>query len=78
MSIKPSEQFHSSLIAQYKDMIHEALLESKHKLFLDIDLFDQKMQTILNAAKLDGLTLEDVYALVEEAKKEIRGHAHAA
>jgi hypothetical protein len=73
---RPSENFHEALMAQYKDMIHEALLECNHKLFLDVDKFDQKMQGILNAAKLDGLTLEDIYALVEEAKKEMPHHPH--
>jgi hypothetical protein len=74
MSTKPSEQFHSTLIAQYKDMIHEALLESDHKMFLDEDLFEEKLQVIMTAAKMDGLSKQEVLSLVEEAKREAPHH----
>lgn len=77
MSIKPSEQFHSALIAQYKDMIHEALLESDHLTFLDEELFNHKLKSIMAAAKLDGLNAEDIHILVEAAKLEVTTHQKA-
>ena len=55
MSRKYSEQFHDTLIAQYKDMIHEAILECDHRIFVEEDLYRQKCQGILAAAKIDGV-----------------------
>lgn len=71
---KPSEQFHTNLIAQYKELIHEKLLECDHKLEFDYDLFDKKLWQVIKAAKIDGLTREEVLELVEIARKEIPSH----
>lgn len=56
-------------------MIHEALLESDHKMFLDHDLFEHKLQGIVKAAKLDGLSKDEILMLVDEAKNEMPAHA---
>jgi hypothetical protein len=77
MRSKLSDLFHDNLIAQYKEMIHEALLESDHLMFLDEDLFNQKLKGIMAAAKVDGLKPEDIMILTEEAKKEIVTHRKA-
>ncbi len=78
MGIKSSEQFHVSLIAQYKEMIHEALLESDHKLEFDHFVFESKLTDIIKYATADGLTKTEIMNLVEEAKNEIPSHAKAA
>lgn len=71
MGTKPSEHFHRALIAQYKDMIHEALIESDHKLFLDVGLFIEKLDGIVTAAVIDGLSESEIYLLVDEVRAEI-------
>lgn len=73
MSSKPSEQFHDSLIAHYKEMIHEAYLECEHEHHTTIDevSFQLKLSVIMKGAHLDGLTSEDIQFLVETAKTEI-------
>lgn len=77
MSIKPSEEFHANLILQYKELIHEKLLESDHKMEFDYELFEKKLLQVFKAAKLDGLTREEVLELVEIARKEIPSHRRA-
>jgi predicted HTH domain antitoxin len=77
MSIKPSEQFHDNLIAQYKELIHEKLKESDHRLEFDHELFEKKLFQVIKAAKLDGLSREEVLKLVEIAKSEIPSHCRA-
>lgn len=78
MITKLNEQFHDSLIAQYKELIHEALIESDHLDFLDEVLFNKKFNVILVSAKYDGLTSEDIMFLTEQAKREILDHRKAA
>ena len=64
-----SEQFHESLIGQYRDLIHEAVLESEsdHKTRLDIGKLNSKLQVILKAAAYDGLPDHVVNQLIEDA-----------
>lgn len=73
MSTKPSEQFHESLIAHYKEMIHEAYLECEHEHHTSIDEvgFQQKLTVIMKGAQLDGLNPEDIDNLIEVAKVEL-------
>lgn len=78
MGIKSSEMFHASLVAQYKEMIHEALLESDHKLEFDHFAFEAKLTDIIKYATADGLTKTEIMMLVDEAKNEIPSHARAA
>jgi hypothetical protein len=78
MSHQQSEQFHATLIAQYKELIHVALLESDHLMFLDQELFDKKLQAIVKAASVDGLTKGEIMLLVEEARTEIPSHPVSA
>jgi len=64
-----SEQFHESLIGQYRDLIHEAVLESEsdHRIRLDIGKLNSKLQVILKAAAYDGLPDDVVNQLIDEA-----------
>jgi hypothetical protein len=64
-----SEQFHESLIGQYRDLIHEAVLESEsdHKTCLNIGKLNAKLQVILKAAAYDGLPESVVNQLIDEA-----------
>jgi hypothetical protein len=64
-----SEQFHESLIGQYRDLIHEAVLESEsdHRTRLDIGKLNSKLQVILKAAAYDGLPDDVVNQLIDEA-----------
>ena len=69
MRLVASEQFHESLIGQYRDLIHEAVLESEsdHRTRLDIGKLNSKLQVILKAAAYDGLPDDVVNQLIDEA-----------
>jgi hypothetical protein len=64
-----SEQFHESLIGQYRDLIQEAILEceSDHRTRLNIGKLNTKLQVILKAAAYDGLSETVVNQLINEA-----------
>jgi hypothetical protein len=64
-----SEQFHESLIGQYRDLIHEAVLESEsdHKTRVNIGKLNSKLQVILKAAAYDGLPENVVNQLIDDA-----------
>ena len=63
-----SETFHESLIAQYRDQILEALIESEseHRTRMDIGKLNAKLLTITKAAKADGLTEAEIDRLIDE------------
>ena len=69
MRLVASEQFHESLIGQYRDLIHEAVLESEsdHKTRVNIGKLNSKLQVILKAAAYDGLPENVVNQLIDEA-----------
>lgn len=64
-----SEQFNEGLIGQYRDLIHEAVLESEsdHKTRLNIGKLNSKLQVILKAAAYDGLPENVVNELIDDA-----------
>lgn len=64
-----SEQFNEGLIGQYRDLIHEAVLESEsdHKTRLNIGKLNSKLQVILKAAAYDGLPENVVNQLIDDA-----------
>ena len=64
-----SEQFNEGLIGQYRDLIHEAVLESEsdHKTRLNIGKLNSKLQVILKAAAYDGLPENVVNELIDNA-----------
>lgn len=64
-----SETFHEALVAQYRDLIHEAILESEteHKTRMDLGKLNSKLQVIYKAAHYDGLNESTINQLIEEA-----------
>lgn len=72
MSIKDSsEQFHLNLVEQYKDMIHEAIMqcETDCRTHVNAEALDKKLQNIIISAKCDGISSEEVVALINHAKE---------
>ena len=69
MNIRNSEHFHEALIAQYRELIHEAILESEteHKTRMDLGKLNAKLQLILKAAKYDGLDESIINELIDQA-----------
>jgi hypothetical protein len=69
LNARNSETFHDALIAQYRDLIHEAILESEteHKTRMDIGKLNAKLQVIFKAAQYDGLNDTIISQLIDEA-----------
>lgn len=77
MNVKNLEHYHSTLVAQYRDMIHEAIIECEHdhKTSMDIGSLHRKLNTIMKAAKVDGLPETTVSQLIDEAMPSTVGKA---
>ncbi len=69
MNVRNSENFHDALICQYRDLIHEAILESEtdHKTRVDLGKLNSKLRVICKAAQYDGLSDEIINQLIDEA-----------
>lgn len=69
MNVRNTENFHEALIAQYRDLIHEAILESEteHKTRMDIGKLNAKLQVIMKAAQYDGLNESTISDLIDHA-----------
>lgn len=69
MNLRSIETFQEALVCQYRDLIHEAILESEtdHKTRLNIGKLNSKLQVICKAAQYDGLNEETINQLIEEA-----------
>ncbi len=69
MNVRNSETFQDALVAQYRDLIHEAILESEteHKTRMDIGKLNSKLQVILKAAQYDGLNESTINELIDQA-----------
>lgn len=68
MNQKSTENFHQSLLFQYRDLIEEAILESEfdHKTGLNTHLFDAKLMQIYQAGQVDGVSEDEVRMLIQE------------
>lgn len=77
MNERNSEHFHETLIAQYRDLIQEAIFESEteHKTRMDIGKLNAKLRIIMKAAVYDGLDEATISNLIDEAIPSI---PHAA
>lgn len=66
--MKNQEQFYEALIAQYRDLIQEALLESEeeHKTKINIGTLNTKLNMIYRAAKYDGIDEQVIDQLINE------------
>lgn len=69
MNIFNKENFQQALISQYRDLIHEAILESEtdHKTRMDIGKLNSKLKIITKAACYDGLSSDMISELIDEA-----------
>lgn len=69
MNVRNLENFHDALVCQYRDLIHEAILESEtdHKTRMDLGKLNAKLQVILKAAQYDGLPENTINQLIDEA-----------
>lgn len=69
MSVRNSETFHNALVAQYRELIHEAVLESEseHRTQMDIGKLNSKLQVIFKAADYDGLNETIISELIDQA-----------
>jgi prophage maintenance system killer protein len=69
LSLKISETFQETLVCQYRDLIHEAILESEtdHKTRMDLGKLNSKLRVIYKAAQYDGLTDDIINRLIDEA-----------
>ena len=69
MNLRNAENFHEALICQYRDLIHEAILESEtdHKTRMDLGKLNAKLRVICKAAQYDGLTDDVISRLIDEA-----------
>lgn len=68
MNVKNLETFQESLVAQYRDLIREALWESEeeHKTRVNLGVLNTKLKMIYTAAKYDGLDESTIDDLVSE------------
>lgn len=69
MNVRNSENFHDALISQYRDLIHEAIIESEteHKTRMDLGKLNAKLRLIFKAAKYDGLDEATISELIDQA-----------
>lgn len=69
MNVRNLENFQEALICQYRDLIHEAILESEtdHKTRMDLGKLNSKLRVIIKAAQYDGLSQVVIDQLIDEA-----------
>jgi hypothetical protein len=77
LNSKNLETFQSSLITQYRDLVHEAILESEidHKTRLDVAKLNAKLKIILKAAHYDGIPEDVISQLIDEALPSVYNKA---
>jgi hypothetical protein len=69
LNVRNLENFQEALICQYRDLIHEAILESEtdHKTRMDLGKLNSKLRVICKAAQYDGLSQLVIDQLIDEA-----------
>ena len=69
MNVRKQENFQEALICQYRDLIHEAILESETdwKTRLDLGRLNSKLKVIMKAAAYDGLDETTISHLIDQA-----------
>lgn len=72
MNVRKLENFQEALVCQYRELIHEAILESEtdHKTCLNIGKLNSKLQVIFKAAQYDGLSESKINELIDQAVPE--------
>lgn len=68
LNVRNIESFQDALVCQYRDLIHEAVLESEtdHKTRLNIGKLNSKLRVICKAAEYDGLSEAMISQLIDE------------
>lgn len=68
MNVRNIETFQEALVCQYRDLIHEAILESEtdHKTRMDVGKLNSKLRVICKAAQYDGLSDDVISNLIDE------------
>jgi hypothetical protein len=69
LNIAKSEHFQETLLAQYRELIQEAILESEteHKTRMDLGKLNSKLQVICKAAQYDGLNETIINEMIDQA-----------
>ena len=69
MNVRNLENFQDALLCQYRDLIHEAILESEtdHKTRLDVGKLNAKLRVICKAAQYDGLSETVITQMIDDA-----------
>lgn len=69
LNVYRAEHFEETLVCQYRDLIHEAILESEteHKTRMDLGKLNAKLKVIYKAAAYDGIDESVINQLIEEA-----------
>jgi hypothetical protein len=69
LNVRKLENFQEALVCQYRELIHEAILESEtdHKTCLNLGKLNSKLQVICKAAQYDGLGETQINQLIDEA-----------
>lgn len=69
LNVRNIETFQEALVCQYRDLIHEAILESEtdHKTRMDLGKLNSKLRVICKAAQYDGLSDDVISNLIDEA-----------
>ncbi len=77
MNVRNLENFQEALVCQYRDLIHEAILESEtdHKTRLNIGKLNTKLQLITKAAHYDGLPEKVIEQLIDEGMTQTSAKA---
>ena len=67
MNVHSSDLFHEGLLAQYQELIKEAILESEtdHKTRIDLGKLNMKLKLIYKAAQYDGLDEETISHMID-------------
>ncbi len=75
-----SMEFQEKLVTQYRDLIHEAVLESEseHRTVLNLGRLNAKLKVILKAAQYDGLPENVINTLIDEAVPSTQTYSRAA
>ena len=75
-----SMEFQEKLVTQYRDLIHEAVLESEseHRTVLNLGRLNAKLKVILKAAQYDGLPENVINTLIDEAVPTTQTYSRAA
>jgi hypothetical protein len=69
LNVRNLETFQEALVSQYRELIHEAILESEtnHKTSMDLGKLNSKLRVICKAAQYDGLPEDTISKLIDEA-----------